>query len=109
MLSHGRRYNRLSPNTAGILGFLHDSTFCPSPKFIYNSVDEEIRTYQYIDDVLIGGPDTDKVRNMRNIQNYIIEHLEGVGLKIPENKIQCPASEEKILGREVFFVSLLRY
>lgn len=46
---------------------------------------------------------TDKVGNT---QNSIIEHLEGIGLKITEDKSQCPASEEKILGREALFVSL---
>lgn len=68
-------------------------------------VDKGIRTYQYIDNALTGGPDTGKVGN---IQNYFIEHLEGVGLKIPEDKIQCLASEKKFLGREMLFVSLLR-
>lgn len=68
-------------------------------------VDEGTRTYQCTDDVFIGGPDTYKVGNTRN---YITEHLEGIGIKILQDKIQCPASEKNILGKEVLFVSLLR-
>ncbi|NXU15405.1 TF29 protein, partial [Pardalotus punctatus] len=58
-------------------------------------IDEGVRIYQYIDDVLIGGPDTERVRNT---QNGIIKHLESVGLQIPEDKIQHHSPEVKFLG-----------
>ncbi|NXY00416.1 POLY protein, partial [Centropus bengalensis] len=56
--------------------------------------DEGVKTYQYINDVLIGGPDTERVRNT---QNRIIKHLQSVGLQIPEDKIQRPSPEVKFL------------
>lgn len=53
--------------------------FTQAQKLSTIPVDKGIRTYQYIDNVLTGGPDTGK---MGNIQKYFIEHLERVGLKI---------------------------
>ncbi|KAK4806973.1 hypothetical protein QYF61_027340 [Mycteria americana] len=57
--------------------------------------EEGVRTYQYIDDVLIGGADTTTVEKT---QKNIIAHLEGLGLQIPVEKVQLPAPEVKFLG-----------
>ncbi|KAK4806487.1 hypothetical protein QYF61_013980 [Mycteria americana] len=57
--------------------------------------EEGVRTYQYIDDVLIGGADTTTVEKT---QKNIITHLEGLGLQIPVEKVQLPAPELKFLG-----------
>ncbi|KAK4806458.1 hypothetical protein QYF61_013951 [Mycteria americana] len=57
--------------------------------------EEGVRTYQYIDDVLIGGADTTTVEKT---QKNIITHLEGLGLQIPVEKVQLPAPEVKFLG-----------
>ncbi|KFQ01967.1 hypothetical protein N330_00112, partial [Leptosomus discolor] len=58
-------------------------------------LEEGVKVYQYIDDVLIGGNQIGRVRVM---QDKIISHLEGLGLKIPPEKIQAPANEVKFLG-----------
>ncbi|KAK4810691.1 hypothetical protein QYF61_007491 [Mycteria americana] len=51
--------------------------------------EEGVRTYQYIDDVLIGGADMTTMEKT---------HLEGLGLQIPVEKVQLPAPEVKFLG-----------
>lgn len=55
----------------------------------------EVKIYQYIDDVLIGGK---QVEAVRETPNDIITHLESIGLTIPPEKIQTPSSEVKFLG-----------
>ncbi|KAK4810916.1 hypothetical protein QYF61_013324 [Mycteria americana] len=57
--------------------------------------EEGVRTYQYIDDVLIGGAD---ITTVEKTQKNIITHLEGLGLQIPVEKVQLPAPEVKFLG-----------
>ncbi|NXI71578.1 TF26 protein, partial [Anseranas semipalmata] len=56
---------------------------------------EGVKIYQYIDDVLIGGPDVSVVEQT---QKDIITHLESLGLQIPTQKVQLPSSEVKFLG-----------
>lgn len=53
------------------------------------------KVYQYIDDILIGGPDTGVVGQT---QTEIITHLESLGLQIPAEKVQPPPSELKFLS-----------
>ncbi|NXC73854.1 TF29 protein, partial [Anhinga anhinga] len=57
--------------------------------------EREVKVYQYIDDILIGGHTTTLVQTMHD---RVINHLEGIGLQIPKEKIQAPASEVKFLG-----------
>jgi len=54
-----------------------------------------VKIYQYIDDVLVGGSQTEEVGE---VQRDIITHLERIGLTIPPERIQAPASEVKFLG-----------
>ncbi|KAM9590498.1 uncharacterized protein ACIBXB_005758 [Morphnus guianensis] len=56
---------------------------------------EEIKIYQYIDDVLICGSDATAVEKT---QTAIITYLEDLGLQIPIEKIQLPSHEVKFLG-----------
>ncbi|KAK4819991.1 hypothetical protein QYF61_017370 [Mycteria americana] len=60
----------------------------PSPK-------EGVRTYRYIYDVLIGGAD---ITTVEKTQKNIITHSEGLGLRIPVEKVQLPAPEVKFGG-----------
>jgi len=53
-----------------------------------------MKIYQYIDDVLVGGSQTEEVGEA---QWDIITHLESIVLMIPPEKIQAPASEVKFL------------
>ncbi|KAF1569731.1 hypothetical protein FQV10_0008345, partial [Eudyptes schlegeli] len=46
-----------------------------------------VRIYQYIDDILIGGPGTSVVGQT---QTKIITHLENLELRIPTEKVQLP-------------------
>ncbi|KFP98095.1 hypothetical protein N329_09424, partial [Haliaeetus albicilla] len=57
--------------------------------------EEGVSVYQYIDDILVGGDETEKVQKT---QDNIISHLESLGLKIPPEKTQTPSSEVKFLG-----------
>lgn len=57
--------------------------------------EEGVRVYQYIDDVMIGGPDVSVVGQT---QKDIMVHLENLGLRIPTEKMQLPSSEVKFLG-----------
>ncbi|KFP79771.1 hypothetical protein N311_00019, partial [Apaloderma vittatum] len=59
------------------------------------ALQEGVKVYQYIDDILIGGSD---VTTVRQTQTELITHLENLGLQIPEEKIQLPSSEVKFLG-----------
>ena len=54
-----------------------------------------VKIYQYPDDVLVGGSQTEEVGEA---QRDVITHLERIGLRIPPEKIQVPASEVKFLG-----------
>jgi len=54
-----------------------------------------VKIYQYIDDVLVGGSQTEEVKEA---QWDIITHLERIGLSIPPEKVQAPSSEVKFLG-----------
>ncbi|NWH53221.1 POL5 protein, partial [Fregata magnificens] len=58
-------------------------------------LEEGVKIYQYIDDVLIAGNQIEKIQRT---QDNIITHLENLGLKIPPEKIQTPSSEVKFLG-----------
>ncbi|NWX94202.1 TF29 protein, partial [Nothoprocta ornata] len=55
----------------------------------------EVKIYQYIDDVLIGGSQAEEERES---QKDIIIHLGSIGLTIPPEKIKTPSSEVKFLG-----------
>ncbi|KAK4829694.1 hypothetical protein QYF61_006069 [Mycteria americana] len=57
--------------------------------------EEGVRTYQYINDVLIGGAN---ITTVEKTQKNIITHLEGLGLQIPMKKVQLPAPEVEFLG-----------
>jgi len=54
-----------------------------------------VKIYQYTDDVLVGGS---QIEEAGEEQRDIIAHLECIGLTIPPEKIQAPASEVKFLG-----------
>ncbi|NXX13215.1 POL5 protein, partial [Podargus strigoides] len=56
---------------------------------------EGVKVYQYIDDILIGGPDATAVGQT---QTELITHLENLGLQIPEEKIQLLSSKVKYPG-----------
>lgn len=58
-------------------------------------LEEGVKIYQYIDDILIGG---DQLTAVKTTHDRIINHLEGLGLTIPPDKIQSPAAEVKFLG-----------
>ncbi|KFQ24985.1 hypothetical protein N331_01045, partial [Merops nubicus] len=58
-------------------------------------VEEGVSLYQYIDDILVG---QDEIERVQITQNNIISHLESLGLKIPPEKIQIPLREVKFLG-----------
>ncbi|KFQ72778.1 hypothetical protein N337_09669, partial [Phoenicopterus ruber ruber] len=74
-----------------------------SPMLAHHALAQELQTvpiqarvkiYQYIDDVLVGGSQTEEVEKT---QRDIITHLEQIGLTIPPEKIQTPSSEVKFL------------
>ncbi|KFM11462.1 hypothetical protein AS27_04017, partial [Aptenodytes forsteri] len=78
--------------------------YCHSPTITHYVLPQEIarvtpekgvRIYQYIDDILIGGPDTNVVGQT---QMKIITHLESIELQIPTEKVQLPSSEVKFWG-----------
>lgn len=78
--------------------------YCHSPTIAHYALAQElaqitpregVKIYQYIDDVLIGGPDVSVVGRT---QEDIITHLENLGLQIPTGKIQLPSPEVKFLG-----------
>ncbi|KFW06520.1 hypothetical protein N327_04871, partial [Fulmarus glacialis] len=54
-----------------------------------------VSIYQYIDDILVGG---DEVERVQTAQGNIISHLESLGLKILPEKTQTLSSEAKFLG-----------
>ena len=58
-------------------------------------LEEGVRLYQYIDDILIGG---DHLTPVKIMHDKIIKRLEELGLTIPPDKIQSPAAEVKFLG-----------
>ncbi|KFO07797.1 hypothetical protein N312_13745, partial [Balearica regulorum gibbericeps] len=58
-------------------------------------VEKEVSVSQYIDDILVGG---DEIEKVRITQDNIISHLESLGLKVPPEKVQTPSSEVKFLG-----------
>jgi len=75
-----------------------------SPALAHHALVQELETipiqagvkiYQYIDNVLVGGSQTEEVKES---QRDIITHLESIGLTIPPERIQAPASEVKFLG-----------
>lgn len=51
-----------------------------------------VKIYQYINDVLVGGPDTTVVQQT---QTEIITHLENLGLQISAEKVQLPSPKIK--------------
>ncbi|NXT26999.1 POK10 protein, partial [Syrrhaptes paradoxus] len=57
--------------------------------------EEGVKTYQYIDDILVGGSN---ITAVGQTQTKIITHLEGLGLQIPTEKVQLPSSEVRFLG-----------
>ncbi|KAM9590605.1 uncharacterized protein ACIBXB_005796 isoform 2-T2 [Morphnus guianensis] len=78
--------------------------YCHSPTIAHYALAQElnqitpkdgVKVYQYIDDVLIGGPDTTVVGQT---QREIVSHLENLGLQIPAEKVQLPSPEVKFLG-----------
>lgn len=77
--------------------------YCHSPTTTHYALAQEIaqvipekgvKVYQYIDDILIGGPDTGAVGQT---QTEIITYLESLGLQTPAEKVQPPPSEVKFL------------
>ncbi|XP_040977018.1 uncharacterized protein LOC121232714 [Aquila chrysaetos chrysaetos] len=81
--------------------------YCHSPTIAHYALAQElnqitpkdgVKVYQYIDDVLIGGPDTTVVGQT---QRGIISHLENLGLQIPAEKVQLPSPEVKFLGLQI--------
>jgi len=54
-----------------------------------------VKIYQHIDNVLVGGS---QIVEVGEVQQDIITHLESIGLTIPPEKIQVPASEVNFLG-----------
>ncbi|NWH61112.1 TF26 protein, partial [Geococcyx californianus] len=57
--------------------------------------EEGVKLYQYIDDLLIDGPD---VTPVGQTQTKVVAHLENLRLKIPTEKIQFLSPEVKFLG-----------
>ncbi|KFO11891.1 hypothetical protein N312_11417, partial [Balearica regulorum gibbericeps] len=57
--------------------------------------EEGVKTYQYIDDILVGGSDATAVGQT---QKKIITYLESLELQVPAEKIQLPSPEVKFLG-----------
>ncbi|NXJ12115.1 TF29 protein, partial [Odontophorus gujanensis] len=58
-------------------------------------LEEGVKIYQNIDDILIGG---DQLTAVKTMHDKIIKHLEGQGLTIPPDKIQFSSAEVKFLG-----------
>ena len=54
-----------------------------------------VKIYQYTDDVLMGGSQTEEVGEA---QRDIITRLESTGLTVPPETIEAPSSEMKFLG-----------
>ncbi|KFP05872.1 hypothetical protein N300_11765, partial [Calypte anna] len=54
-----------------------------------------VKIYQYIDDVLIGGQNE---KGVRAVYDAIIGHLTSLQIEIPEDKRQPPSQETKFLG-----------
>lgn len=80
------------------LGYDHSPTiahYALAQEIAWITPEEGIKVHQYIDGILIGGPDTSVVGQT---QMKIITHLEKLGLQIPDKKIQLPSSEVKFLG-----------
>lgn len=51
---------------------------------------ENAAVYRYIDDILVGG---DEIEKVGDVQQKIISHSESLDLKIPSEKIQKPSHE----------------
>ncbi|NWI97146.1 POL5 protein, partial [Pitta sordida] len=75
-----------------------------SPTLVHHSLAQELEmipnaegvaVYQYIDDILVGG---DEIEKVGTTQQNIISHLDNLGLQIPPEKIQKPSQEMKFLG-----------
>ncbi|NXU42854.1 TF26 protein, partial [Drymodes brunneopygia] len=56
---------------------------------------DNVAVYQYIDDILVGGDETEEVGDT---QQKIISHLESLNLQIPSENVQKPTQKVKFLG-----------
>ncbi|NWI76712.1 POL5 protein, partial [Dryoscopus gambensis] len=56
---------------------------------------KDVAVYQYIDDILVGG---DEIEKVGDTQQKIISHLESLDLQISSEKIQTPSQEVKFWG-----------
>ncbi|XP_076217580.1 uncharacterized protein LOC143172237 [Aptenodytes patagonicus] len=82
-----------SRNPRPTLGYCHSPTiahYALAQELARVTPEKGVRMYQYIDDILIGGPDTSVVGQT---QMKIITHLESLELQIPTEKVQLPSSE----------------
>jgi len=61
-------------------------------------IQAEVKIYQYIDNVLVGGSQRKEAGEM---QRDVITHLESIGLTIPPERTQASASEVKFFGNLV--------
>ncbi|NXW70663.1 TF28 protein, partial [Hirundo rustica] len=55
---------------------------------------DEVDVYQYNDNILVG----DEIKEVGDVQQKIISHLESLDLQIPSEKIQKPSHEVKFWG-----------
>ncbi|NWI76452.1 TF29 protein, partial [Dryoscopus gambensis] len=56
---------------------------------------DNVAVYQYIEDILVGG---DEIEKVGDTQQKIISYLENLDLQIPSEKIQTPSQEIKFWG-----------
>ncbi|KFQ26584.1 hypothetical protein N331_12944, partial [Merops nubicus] len=55
----------------------------------------KVKVYQYIDDILVGGPTEAEVQT---VYDAIIKHLTDIQIEVPEEKRQSPSQWAKFLG-----------
>lgn len=78
-------------------GYWHSATlalYAPAQELAQIGPEEQIKIYQYIDDVLVGCPEVEAVDQ---IETKLIVHLESLGLHILTKKVHLPSSEVEFL------------